>query len=292
MRRSMLFIPGNTPNLLMNGDILGADAIILDLEDAVSPAEKDSARILVRNVLAAMKERRVEIIIRINPVDTAYCTEDLEEVIPQKPDVIMLPKSGTAGDIVQLSGYLDRLEEKNGLPHGSVKIMPLIETALGVENAFAIATADKRVCAIFLGAEDLTADLRCRRTKEGKEILYARQRLVTAARAAGVDVYDTPFTDVNDTEGLEADAAFARALGFTGKASISPRHVEGINTAFSPTSAEIDYAHEVMETIRKAKAEGKGVVSLRGKMIDAPIVARAEQVLEMERAIFGGDDHE
>ena len=292
MRRSMLFIPGNTPNLLMNGDILGSDAIIFDLEDAVSPAEKDSARILVRNVLRSMDDRRVEIIIRVNPVDTAYCRADLAEILPQKPDVIMLPKSGCAGDIQTLASILDELEEKNGLPHGSVKIMPLIETALGVENAYAIASASKRVCAIFLGAEDLTADLRCKRTKEGKEILYARQRLVTAARAAEVDVYDTPFTDVNDLEGLEADAAFAKALGFTGKASISPRHVEGINAAFSPTRAEIDYAHEVMETIRKAKEEGKGVVSLRGKMIDAPIVARAAQVIEMEKAIFGGDDNE
>ncbi|MDO4489122.1 MAG: aldolase/citrate lyase family protein, partial [Eubacteriales bacterium] len=122
-----------------------------------------------------------------------------------------------------------------------------------------------------------------------QEIFYARQRLVMAARAAGVDVYDTPFTDVNDIEGLEKDAAFAKALGFTGKASISPRHVEGINEAFSPTQAEIDYAHEVMDTIERAKAEGKGVVSLRGKMIDAPIVARAKFVLEMEKAIFGGD---
>jgi len=292
MRRSMLFIPGNTPNLLMNGDILGSDAIILDLEDAVSPAEKDSARILVRNVLKNMTDRRVEVIIRVNPVDTAYCMEDLEEVVPQKPDVIMLPKSGCAKDIVTLASRLDELEAKNDMPHGSVKIMPLIETALGVENAFAIASASDRVTAIFLGAEDLTADLRCKRTKEGKEIFYARQRLVVAARAAEVDVYDTPFTDVNDLEGLEADAAFAKALGFTGKASISPRHVEGINAAFSPTRAEIDYAHEVMETIRKAKEEGKGVVSLRGKMIDAPIVARAAQVIEMEKAIFGGEENE
>lgn len=292
MRRSMLFIPGNTPNLLMNGDVLGADSIILDLEDAVSPAEKDSARILVRNVLRASDFSKIEIIIRINPVDTAYCREDLEEIVPCKPDMLMLPKSSCAQDIKTLSRMLDELELKAGLEHGCIRIMPLIETALGVENAYEIAAADKRVAAIFLGAEDLTADLRCKRTKEGKEIFYARQRLVVAARAAGVDVYDTPFTDVNDLEGLEADAAFAKALGFTGKASISPRHVDGINTAFSPTQEEIDYAHAVMETIEKAKKEGKGVVSLRGKMIDAPIVARARQVLEMEAAIFGGADHE
>lgn len=292
MRRSMLFIPGNTPNLLMNGDVLGADSIIMDLEDAVSPAEKDSARILVRNILKSFDLSGIEVIIRINPVDSAYCRADLEEIVPCRPDLIMLPKSSTADDVKTLSAMLNELEYKSGIEHGSIRIMPLIETALGVENAFEIARADSRVAAIFLGAEDLTADLRCKRTKEGSEILYARQRLITAARAAGVDVYDTPFTDVNDTEGLEKDAAFAKALGFTGKAAISPRHVDGINAAFSPTREEINYAHAVMETIERAKQEGKGVVSLRGKMIDAPIVERAKQVLEMEKALFGGEDYE
>jgi citrate lyase subunit beta/citryl-CoA lyase len=161
-----------------------------------------------------------------------------------------------------------------------------------VENAFHIAGCDERVIAMFLGAEDLTADLRCVRTKEGAEILYCRQRLVTAARACGVDVYDTPFTDVEDIEGLYKDARFAKALGFTGKVSISPRHVEGINEVFSPTKAEIEYAHEVLDIIEEAKRMGRGVVSLRGKMIDAPIVNRAKQVIEMEKAIYGGTDHE
>ena len=290
MRRSMLFIPGNTPNLLLNGDILGADSVIMDLEDAVSPAEKDSARILVRNVLKHMDFSSCEVIVRINPVDTDYWKNDLREIIPLRPGMIMPPKASCAKDIITVSDFIGKLEAENGIPHGTVKLIPLIETALGVENAFEIAKACDRVAAIFLGAEDLSADLHCKRTKEGAEILYARQRLITAARAAGVDVYDTPFTDVNDIEGLEKDAAFAKALGFTGKASISPRHISGINEAFSPTKAEIDYAHEVMETIERAKSEGKGVVSLRGKMIDAPIVARAAQVIEMEKAIFGGDN--
>ena len=146
--------------------------------------------------------------------------------------------------------------------------------------------------ALFLGAEDLTADLRCKRTKEGREIEYARTRLVTAARAAGVDVYDTPFTDVNDDEGIRVDAALAKALGFTGKASISPRHVEAINQVFSPTEKEIDYAYEVMDAIRRAKAQGKGAVALYGKMIDAPIVARAEQTIAMAREMGLGREEE
>ncbi len=287
MRRSMLFIPGNTPNLLMNGDVLGADSLILDLEDAVSPAEKDSARILVRNVLRDLHYKGCEIIIRINPVETEYWTHDLDEIIPLKPHMIMPPKVSCAQDVKTVSEYIGRLEEACGFPKNTVKLIPLIETAMGVENAFQIASADQRVAALFLGGEDLTADLRCKRTKEGQEIFYARTRLVCAARACAIDVYDTPFTDVNDLPGLYADAQFAKALGFSGKASISPSHVAGINEVFSPTQEDIDYAHDVMETIRIAKEQGKGVVSLRGKMIDAPIVERARQVIEMEKAMFG-----
>ena len=156
---------------------------------------------------------------------------------------------------------------------------------MGVENAYAIASATKRVQALFLGAEDLTADLQCKRTKEGKEIEYARTRLVVAARAAGVDVYDTPFTDVNDDEGIVKDAEYAKALGFTGKSSISPRHVEVINAVFSPTQKDVDYTYEVMEAIALAKQQGKGAIALHGKMIDAPIVTRAQRTIDMAEAL-------
>ena len=177
------------------------------------------------------------------------------------------------------------LEERLGLAPNTVGLMPLIETAMGVENAFSIASATKRVKALFLGAEDLTADLQCKRTKEGREIEYARTRLVVAARAAGVDVYDTPFTDVNDDEGIWVDARLAKSLGFTGKASISPRHVEVINAVFSPTEKEIDYAYEVLDAIETAKRQGKGAIALHGKMIDAPIVARAQRTIDMAKAL-------
>lgn len=281
MRRSMLFIPGNTPNLLINGNCLGADAVIFDLEDAVSPAEKDSARILVRNTMKYLDFRGIEIIVRINSSDTDYWKKDLDEIMQYRPDLIMLPKSATADDILTVSSYMSETEKKYALADNTVKLMPLIETATGVENAYSVASACERVAAIFLGAEDLTADLRCRRTKEGKEIEYARSRLVSAARAAGVDVYDTPFTDVNDDEGIYLDAEHARSLGFTGKASISPRHVHVINEVFSPSQKDIDYAYEVMDAIRQAKEQGRGAIALHGKMIDAPIVARARQTIAM-----------
>ena len=285
MRRSMLFLPGNTPNMLINGNCLGSDAIIFDLEDAVSPAEKDAARILVRNTLRYMDLRGCETIVRINSIDTPYWQKDLDTVLPQQPNLILLPKTNSAADVQAADAYMTALEEKLGLEANTVGLMPLIETALGVENAFTIATASKRVQALFLGAEDLTADLQCKRTKESREIEYARTRLVVAARAAGVDVYDTPFTDVNDDEGIWTDARVAKALGFNGKASISPRHVDVINQVFSPTQKEIDYAYEVMDAITLAKEQGRGVIALHGKMIDAPIVARAQQTIAAAEAL-------
>jgi len=289
MIRSMLFLPGNSPGMLMNGDILGADAIILDLEDAVAPDEKDSARILVRNALRDLGFRGCSVAVRINAMDeNGFWQQDLEEVLPLQPDMLIPPKAEDADQIRELCAAMAKVEDDCGIKESTVKLVPLIETAQGLENAHRIAAAHQRVVGLFLGAEDLTADLRCARTKEGTEIFYARTRLVAAARAAGIDAYDTPFTDVHDDEGLLEDARFAKSLGFSGKAAISPRHVQGINRVFSPTRAEIDYAHEVLEAIETAKAQGKGAISLYGKMIDAPIVSRARQVLEMHRALEGG----
>ena len=285
MRRSMLFLPGNNPNMLINGNCLGADAVIFDLEDAVSPTEKDAARILVRNTMRYMDFRGCEIIVRINSVDTAYWKQDIDAILPYKPALLLLPKASTAKDVLEVDSYMTEVEERLGLEENTVGLMPLIETALGVENAYNIASCSSRVQALFLGAEDLTADLQCKRTKEGREIEYARTRLVVAARAAGIQVYDTPFTDVNDDEGIVKDATLAKALGFSGKASISPRHVEVINQVFSPTQKDIDYAYEVMEAIAAAKAQGKGAIALHGKMIDAPIVARAQQTIAMAEAL-------
>ena len=285
MRRSMLFLPGNNPNLLINGNCLGSDAVIFDLEDAVAPDQKDAARILVRNTMRYLDFGKCEIIVRINSIDTPYWQRDIDAVLPYKPSLILLPKTGTAQDALAADAYMTEVEAKLGFAPNTVGLMPLIETALGVENAFAIASCTKRVQALFLGAEDLTADLQCKRTKEGREIEYARTRLVVAARAAGVDVYDTPFTDVNDDEGIVKDAEYAKALGFTGKSSISPRHVEVINQVFSPTQKEIEYAYEVMEAIAEAKAQGKGAIALYGKMIDAPIVTRAQRTIAAAEAL-------
>jgi citrate lyase subunit beta/citryl-CoA lyase len=287
MKRTMLFLPGNNPNMLINGGNLGADMIIFDLEDAISPDEKGAARILVRHVLGRLDFGGCVIIVRINALNTPYWERDVEEMIPLRPDIIMPTKVDGPDYVRRLSEKMAEVEKSAGVER-PIRLMPLIETALGLENAYAIATADDRVAALYLGAEDLTADLRCARTREGGEIAYARARLVAAARAAGVDVYDTPFTDIDDMDGLERDAHAAKALGFTGKAVISPRHVDCVNAVFSPGEAEIEYARRVFTAIAEAKARGKGAISLNGKMIDAPIVERARIVLEAAKELNGG----
>jgi len=288
----MLFLPGNTPNMLMNGGLLGADSIILDLEDAVAPDQKDAARELVKNALTALDFGKCEIIVRINSLETPYWELDLEEILPLKPDVIMPTMVSGPEYIEKLVKKMDEIETRCGIPVGSTKLIPLLETAIGIERAYEIAVSTERMAALYLGAEDLTADLRCQRTKEGKEIAYARGRLVCAARAAGIEAYDTPFTDVEDLEGLEADARLAKALGYTGKAVISPRHVDCVNQVFSPSEKEIAYARDIFEAIRIAQEQGKGAISLRGKMIDAPIVLRAKIILDAAAELEGGQFYE
>ncbi len=280
MFRSMLFLPGNSPNMIINAAYLGADAVIFDLEDAVSPDEKDSAAILVRNALKHMDLKCQKVVVRVNPVDTEYFAEDIKKVVPCSPDFILLPKVNSAEDVRKAEEYIAAIEKEALIEGEGVSLIVLIETALGVENSFGISASSKRVKALLLGAEDLTSDLQCTRTKEGREIEYARCRLVMAARSAGIEVYDTPFTDVNDDEGIYADATLAKALGFSGKAAISPRHVGVINEVFSPSLEEIDYAYEVMNAIDLAKKQGKGAIALKGKMIDAPIVARAKRIID------------
>lgn len=285
MRRSMMFLPGNSPSMLMNGTVLPADSLILDLEDAVSPDQKDAARLLVKGALQNFDYGRREIVVRINDLGSPYWEDDLKAILQGKFDLVMPPKTATAEDIRKLDEALSELEPLNNKERGSIGLLPLIETALGVENAFAIATASPRLKGLFLGGEDLSADLRCPRTAEGKEIFYARTRLIVAARAAGIDVIDTPFTDTNDLEGLEKDALFARSLGFSGKSVISPRHLDIVNRVFSPSAKDILWAKDVMAAIALGKEQGKGAVSLHGKMIDKPIVMRAEQILAAEKEL-------
>lgn len=281
MIRSMLFLPGNNPNMLINGAVLGADGIIFDLEDSVSLDEKDSARILVRNTMKYLDFSGLKTIVRINPIDdTGFWKQDLAEIIPLSPSYIMPPKVTSKDDIKTISKEIESLEKEHSIEKNTIGLIPLLETAKGIENAYKIAKSSDRIKGIFLGAEDLASDIGYDRTKEGSEIFYARTRVVMAAKAAGVLAFDTPFIDIEDDEGMLEDTILAKSLGFSGKAAISPRHVDTINTVFSPTLDEIEYAREVIEADRLAREQGKGATSLYGKMIDAPIVARARETLD------------
>ena len=284
MRRSLLFLPGNQPSLLQNGTVLPADALIFDLEDAVAADEKDSGRYLVSSALRHLDFGRREKIVRING-DAALREKDIWAVVRAGADTIMPPKIAGAALLKEIGELLDEIEKEAGIEAGHTKLMPLLDTAAGIEFAYESALASNRVVALALGGEDLAADIGCSRTREGKELLYSRQRLVIAARAAGIEAIDTPFTDAQDNSGLLADALLAKSLGFSGKLAISPQHLKGIHQAFTPTGAQIAYALEVIKAMEAGLRSGLAAVSLRGKMIDKPIVMRAERTIEIAKQL-------
>jgi citrate lyase subunit beta/citryl-CoA lyase len=275
----MLFMPGNNPGMLQDAAILGADSIILDLEDAVSLTEKDSARILVRDAIKTIDYSQVEVVVRVNPLDTEFGSQDVDVIARVKPDTLLIPKADEE-EIKLVDNMLNKIEEEEGYFAGSIKIIALIETAIGLETVYDVIKASKRVVGGLLGGEDLTSDLGVKRTKEGEEIFYARNKVATACRALKVDSIDTPFTDTNDYEGLAKDTAKAKNLGLTGKSSINPRQIEIIHSVFAPTAAELKHALRVLDAMKEAEKEGKGVYSLDGKMIDAPVIKRATLTVE------------
>ena len=294
MRRSLLFIPGNQPGMIQNGQVLPADALIFDLEDSVALADKDAARDLVASALTSLDFGKKERIVRINDLASPLARQDLEAMVGAGADAILMPKVSGADSIRALDAILTALEAKLGRPAGSTRILALIETAIGMEEVYQAATASPRLLALALGAEDLAADLGCQRTREGQEILYSRSRLVMAAKAAGLEAIDTPFTDAHDLEGCLADSQLAVSLGFTGKLAISPHHLAMIHQAYTPSQEALDQALEILQAMEEAGRHGRGVVSLRGRMIDLPVVKQAQRVLVLARAagMLKGDSHD
>lgn len=284
LRRTMLFMPGNNPGMVQNAGILGADSIILDLEDAVSISEKDSARILVRNAIKSVNFYNTEVIVRINPLSTEFSEDDIREIAAVMPDALLVAKASEE-DIIKVDEILCEVEKKMGFEKGIIKLFPLIETAYGLENVYSIIKASCRNIGILLGAEDLTADLGIKRTKVGEEIFYARSKVAAACRALKVDAIDTPFTDLNDFEAFVRDIEKAKSIGMTGKAAINPRQIDTIHNVFAPTKEEVSYAIRVLEAMEEAKLGGKGVFSLDGKMVDAPIIARAVTILSKAKTM-------
>ncbi|MFC1770584.1 HpcH/HpaI aldolase/citrate lyase family protein [Candidatus Margulisiibacteriota bacterium] len=278
-RRTMLYIPGNNPGMLQQGGVYGADGLLLDIEDSVALNQKDAARILIRNMLKTINFYDSEVTVRINSLDTPFGQVDLEEIVPLQPDAVRVPKVESKEDVDKVIKIIEKIEKKHKLPHNKMSIHPLIETALGVHNAFEIASASPRVDAISIGGQDLTADMNIAKTKDGAGIDYARKRIVLAAKACHIDVLDTIYADVDDDEGLREETEYIKKIGFTGKAVINPRQIDIIHDVFTPKEEEVRKALKIIKAYQEHKEQGIGVFALDGKMIDAPVVARARHVL-------------
>lgn len=284
LRRSLLYVPGNMPSMLQNVPLFQCDAVQIDLEDAVPLAEKDAARILVRRFLDTYKVRNKEVLVRINGLDTKWALDDLKMVLPGIPDGIRLPKADSPDVVERLDTLLTEYEEELGLEVGHFKILPSIETAMGVINAVFTARASNRLIGLAFGAEDYTATMEINRTKTGEELFNARMNVLWAAKAAGIQALDSIFADVNDMDALRVETELIKKLGFTGKSLVNPRQIDVVHEVFAPKQAEVDYALQVMDAIKRAREMGTGVISLKGKMIDRPVVVRAARVLSTARA--------
>jgi citrate lyase subunit beta/citryl-CoA lyase len=258
---------------MINAELFTPDGVILDLEDAVGPKQKAEARFLVRNALRAVSFGRSERMVRINQIPQGL--KDLEYVIPHGVQTILIPKAEKAADVLAV---VDRIEQ---LTDRSINLMPILESALGIENAFAIASAHPWVAALAFGAEDFTRDIGASRTDEGKESFVARSKVVLAARAAGVQPIDTVYSDVGNDEGLLNDTREAISLGFDGKGCIHPRQIKLIHEAYKPSSSEVAYVLKVKEAMGEAEASGNNVIAVGRKMIDPPVVARALRTLKL-----------
>ena len=284
LRRTMLFVPGNNPGMLRDAHIYGSDALMFDLEDSVSLREKDAARLLVYNALKTIHYGSCELVVRVNPLSTPYGKADIEAMVRAGAEVIRLPKTESAQDILDTEAEIERVEREAGIPVGKTRMMAAIEGALGVVNAYEIAKSSKRLIGIALGAEDYCANLKTNRSPEGSELFLARATIVVAARAAGIDALDTVYSDVNNEEQLIRETQQIKQLGFDGKSIINPRQIKPIHKVFTPTEKEIQKALRIRAAIREAERKGSGVISLDGKMVDRPIVLRAERCLELARA--------
>ena len=286
--RSALFMPGNNPGMLQSGGIHGADGLIIDLEDAVSADEKDAARSLTKNALLTLKYP-CQVLVRVNGITTPHWEKDLEAIVPCCPEVLTIPKCESAKEMKIWDQAVSKIEKQAGVPKGQIRFMCLIESPLGVINGYNIATATSRVDSLALGCADLTFDLGTQVSLEGAEIAYTMGKMLMDARAAGVYAYDTAFANVENLDGLIARCQLSRQMGYDGRPVISPSHVEIVNKLYSPSPQEIEAAREIVEAAEEGIRQGRGAIALNGAMIDAPILKRARQVLELSQLMKGGD---
>lgn len=278
LRRSRLYLPGNEPKFYVNAGLHNPDGLILDLEDSVAPAEKDAARCLVRNALRAINFYGAERMVRIN--QGARGLDDLDWIIPHNVHLVLIPKVEDPQQVVVVAERIASIQKGCGLS-GPVHLMPIIESALGAWRAFEIAASSPTVVALAIGLEDYTADIGAQRTLAGTESFWARAQVLNGAKAAGVQPIDTVFSDVTDTDGLRASVLEAKALGFVGKGCIHPRQIDVVHESFAPSETEIERAKQIVVAFEQAEAQGLGVVSLGSKMIDAPVVKRAQTTIQI-----------
>jgi citrate lyase subunit beta / citryl-CoA lyase len=282
LRRSRLYLPGSEPKYFINAALHAPDAVILDLEDSVHRAEKDAARILVRNTLRAVDFGTCERMVRINQLPLGL--EDLAEVVSESPDLILIPKVEHPQQVTEVDRMVAELKARHGIIR-PIWIMPILESAMGIENAFPVAAASENVAALTIGLEDYTADLGVVKTSEGRESQYARARVVNAARAAGVQAIDSVYADVADLDGLRRWGEGSRAMGFEGMGCLHPGQIRVIHEAFAPTRAEIEKAQRIVSAFEEAQNRGLAVVSLGSKMIDPPVVQRALKLVDRAKAM-------
>ena len=283
LRRTMMFVPGANAAMLRDAPLYGADSLMFDLEDAVSLKEKDSARLLVHMALKTFDYSKVETVVRINAL-TAGGDQDIEAMVLAGINVIRLPKTETAQDIIEVDQVITTVEETYKIPVGTTKMMAAIESAEGVLNAREIAKASKRLVGIALGAEDYVTNMKTQRYPDGQELSFARNMILHSARAAGIAAIDTVYSDVENLEGFQTEVRLIKQLGFDGKSVINPRQIPLVHAIYEPTEKEIQAAKEVIWGIQEAEAKGSGVISVNGKMVDKPIVERAERVIALAKA--------
>jgi citrate lyase subunit beta/citryl-CoA lyase len=279
-RRTRLYIPGNNPKMMINAGIYGSDAIILDLEDSVHPSKKTEAAILVRNALCRVNFYGAEKMVRINQVPEGL--KDLKFVVPYGVHTVVIPKCESPDDVLFVEQHIQKIKGKAGAVH----LIPIIESALGVENAFEIAVSSENVVAMAIGLEDYTTDIGAQRTEAGNESFFARSRVINSARAAGIQPLDSVFSGFEDIEALSKTAQNSKALGFEGLGCIHPGQIKIVNESFSPSEKEIEKAKKIVFVYQEAEKHGLGVVAVDAKMVDLPVVKRAQKTIE-NAIVFG-----
>ena len=284
LKRTGLYASGSNPVNMIQAVFYNEDMLIYDMEDSVPASEKDAARLLIYQMLKEHRPKDKYVVIRVNGIYSEYLEDDLQAAVRANPDCIRIPKVEYAREVQNISRRIAEIEEKVGLEVGKIELICNIESYMGVLNAREIAESDPRVVALATAAEDLTASLKAQRTKKGLEVFYARNAVLLACRAAGVDALDIVFSDINDEEGLREDAALAKNLGFDGKTVVHPRQIDIVNSYFTPSMKEIKYALRVLDAVEKGKKEGKGAVTLDGGMIDKPMELRALTTLAQAKA--------